>query len=208
EKDPASGDWTLTGALPPNKTFNLTDIVGKLLSRCVTLPSDAPQIVFNTVTATAGPGKTFSLTAGSPTRWKLLGDLWIDHFTLSVGYTSGRPKVSLDTALTIANVPIRISATLDTSGTKGWTFKGTTAQGVPIDIDDLIADLKNKFSVPVEPSIKRLKLQNLELEFVGGTSADSAPQHFGFGCQGLFSIAGVDLDAKVAIDLTPAAGGA
>ncbi len=204
-KDPAGDDWTLTGALAPDHSFNLTDIVAKMLSGLVALPDQVPQIVFDTVSVTVVPGKSFAFTAGSTTPWHLLSGLSINSFALSIDYRSATPKGvftgSLDTKITVAAVPISISAALDTSGATGWRFEGATEPGTPIDVLALIKDIAQKFGVTVQTTVSQLTLRNLRLSFVGGTAADGAPASFGFGCEGLFAIAGVNVTASVAIDL-------
>lgn len=208
EKDPTSDDWTLMGGLAPGHTFNLTDIVATVLRPFVALPARAPALLFDEVSATAVPGKSLAFRAASHTPWPLLADLSVDAFTLEFTYTSGQPagafSGSLATAVTIARVSIEVRAALDASGGTGWQFEGRTAPGAPIQIGDLIADLGEKFGVHVPQPVNSLTLRNLRLGFLGGTGTDAAPTRFTFGCEGQFQIAGVALDATVAIDLTRA----
>lgn len=207
-KDPSGDTWTFSGGLPPGKPLNLTDLVAKLLSPFVTIPASAPQLVLDTVDLTMVPGTSMTFTAGSQTPWPLLTGLTLDSFTLEFDYTSGAPTPfsgSLNTALTVAQVDLEISAGLDTGGS--WTFSGKTKPGEEINVVNLVNDLTGTFGVPAVPAdaLGGLTISNLSTSFA--TAAAGRPGAFHFGCDGSFDIAGTELDITVAIDLTSAATG-
>ncbi|MBC7910623.1 MAG: hypothetical protein H7Y30_08990, partial [Pyrinomonadaceae bacterium] len=208
EKDPATTDWTLSGGLPPGKSLNLTELVAKMLSGFVTLPTSAPVISFDTLTTSITPGKSMTFTAGSHSKWALIpGKLEIDSFTFQFNYnalaTENKFGGSLETDLTIAKVPIHIAAQMNTAGSAGWSFDGNTAPGQQLHVGDLISDLGTKFGITVPKPIQSFTLQDIKLHFVGGAETDQGgPKEFGFGCTGKFSIADNDVVAKVSIDIT------
>ncbi len=203
-KDPASTDWTLSGGLPAGHPLNLTDLVGKLLSSYVTLPAHAPQIVLDTANVTVVPGRSVSLTAGSVTPWPLFGSVVLSGWTLSFSYNGAaaqRFTGSLATTLTLAKVPVTITAGLDTSGT--WSFSGRTAHGAVIDVGDLITDLATTFGVTAIPdgALHGLTISDIAVDFAAGSQPGS-PGRFHFGCSGMFTIAEHELDATVDVRLT------
>jgi hypothetical protein len=203
-KDPASTDWTLSGGLAPGHPLNLTDLVAKLLSQYVTLPAHAPQIVLDTATVTVVPGRVMNLTAGSVTPWTLFDSVVLNSWTLAFGYDASatqRFTGSLTTTLTLAKVPVTITAGLDASGT--WSFSGKTAPGAAIAVGDLISDLATRFGVASIPdgALKELTISDLAVDFAAG-SAPGSPGRFHFGCSGHFAIADQKIDATVDITLT------
>lgn len=203
-KDPASTDWTLSGGLAPGHPLNLTDLVAKLLSRQVTLPAHAPRIVLDTASITVVPGKSMSLTAGSVTPWTLFDSVVLSSWTLTFSYQQSAPHPftgSLTTTLTVAKVPVTITAGLDASGT--WAFSGKTQPGAAIEVGDLITDLATTFGVPAIPegALHGLTISDIAVDFAAG-SAPGSPGKFHFGCSGRFAIADHELDAIVDITLT------
>ncbi len=205
-KDPATGTWTFTGGLPPGRPLNLTDLVARLLARFVTIPASAPALVLDTASLTVVPGTSMTFQAGSVTPWSLLAGLVLDAFTLTFAYTSGAAEPftgSLTTTMTIAQVPLTISAGLDTSG--AWSLAGRTAPGVPVDVTHLVNDLTGTFGVPAVPAsaLGGLTIADLSVSFSAGT-APGSPAAFRFGCTGTFDVAGTELDVTVAIDLSKA----
>jgi len=196
--DPTSPDWTLTGGLPPGQSIDFTQIVGKLLSRFVTIPASAPAITFETVAMTVHPGKDITFDAASTEPWQLLEKLSVDALELHFGYTlpDGTFTGSLGTTLTIGGAAIAISASLDKGST--WTFDGKTASGTQLAIGDVINEIADKFGVVVPKPIGSLSLENLH---VGLESAGAAPSTVTFGCEGKMTIGPVDLDAVVTIAL-------
>jgi hypothetical protein len=207
-KDPAAAVWTFRGGLAPGKSLNVTDLVARLLSAHVAIPPSAPQLVLDTVDLTVVPGATMTFVAGSRTPWALLAGLSLDAFTLRFTYVDSSPRPftgSLDTSLTVARVPLEISAGLDTSG--AWSFSGGTRPGASIDVTALVNDLATTFRVPAIPAdaLGGLTIADLSVSFA--TAAADKPGRFHFSCDGSFRIADTELDILVAIDLTSAATG-
>jgi hypothetical protein len=129
-KDPANEDWNFSGGLPPDKSINLTEIVGTLLQDVVKLPPQVPVITFDTLEIHVVPDKTMALTAGSKSSWDLLPKLALTTFSLDGMYDqqlpSNRFSGSLSTSWKIGSVPVDIKATLDNTGSQGWDFEGST----------------------------------------------------------------------------------
>ncbi|MFF0065663.1 DUF6603 domain-containing protein [Streptomyces sp. NPDC005279] len=208
QKDPATSTWTFSGGLPPGRPLNLTDLVSKLLKPFVTIPAGAPALVLDTADLTVVPSTSMTLTAGSTTKWQLLTELSLDTFTLTFSYTDGAPQPftgELTTTMTVATVPLLITAGLDTSG--AWSFSGATGPGTQISGGDLADDLASSFGVTAVPhdALTGLTISDIDIAFSSGTA--SKPSAFHFGCDGTFLIVGVELDITVAIDLTGAATG-
>lgn len=208
-KDPSTSTWTLRGGLPPGRPLNLTDLARTLLAGYVTLPAHAPALVLDTVDLTVVPGTSMSFTAGSVTPWPVLSALVLDSFTLTFAYASGAAHPftgSLATSLTVAEVPLAITAGLDSTGT--WSFTGGTAKGAVIDVAALVRDLETTFDVPAVPAdaLAGFTISDIAVAFSAGT-APGSPASFHFGCDGVFTIARTELDIAVTIDLTSAATG-
>lgn len=205
KKEPQSQDWLLIGSLAPEKTLSLTNLVSGLLSSYVTIPQNAPALVFDTVQVSVIPGKTMEFAAASQTKWDLIPEkLTIERFALDFKYESQVPKSYfsgvLATSIAIAGVTISIKAELNNAG-GGWSFVGSTVSGQRILIGALLSDLADKFGVGEVPDvINSISLQDLSLSFTAG-SGSGAPQSFHFNCTGNFTITERDFVAKVDITL-------
>ncbi len=206
DKDAQSTDWVLSGGLPSGKTLNLTDLARVMLHDLVIIPEEAPDISFDTLDIKVIPGKSMDFTAGSKSKWVLIEDkLSIDAFTFSFNYNNlalppgSKFSGSLDTKITIANLPIQLSTKIDATGS--WSFDGSTAKGQRILVGDLISDLSDKFGISVPKPLESLNLQNIGIHFVGASKGEKGFKEFSAGCEGVFSIFNVDMDVAVNIDL-------
>jgi hypothetical protein len=183
QKDPDSSDWSFTGGLPPGKTVNLTDLARKLLKNVVTIPAQAPDIVFDTVGVTIVPGKTVSFTAESNSTWAILHNLEITKFTLQFTYDQTKDKNkfngSLTSSMTIGSMTIQIQVMLDNSGAAGLQFKGKLegskgkdGRANPIGkLSEVVADLAAKLGLedfPAVPSELDVALASLSVNFHTG----------------------------------------
>lgn len=200
-KDPATSTWTLTGGLPPGRRVKLTDLAATLLKELVTIPPNAPGLVFDTAALTVVPGTSMTFTAGSTTPWPLLDGVVLNAFTMTFSYLGREAHPfsgSLATTIALAKVPLSISARLDSTGI--WSFSGSTAKGAVIQVHDLIDDLQRRFGVADVPTdaLAGFTVSNIDVEFSAGASPDR-PASFLFGCAGTFSVAGTQLDLALAI---------
>jgi len=195
-KDPASSDWTLSGGLPPGHPLNLTDLVAKLLSAHVTLPANAPQLVLDTADVTVVPGRSVSFQAGSVTPWQLLDSVALTSWALAFSYDANASPAftgSLSTTLTLAGVPVSISAGLDRSG--AWSFSGRTSA---VPIGGLLTELAGTFGISTVPApVRSLELTSLVVGYNTGTS------EFAFTCEAGFVVEATPVAVVVTITVAP-----
>lgn len=157
-----SNGWTLSGGLAPGHSVNLTEIVGRLLTDRLTLPSSLPDVVFTTVTVSAVPGRSFQLDAGSTTPWHLLGSLSLDTFDLSVGYQGGDATAAIHGSLTIG--PARFDVAFDMRpGATTFTAKWTGAAS-PLGFAD-IARAVGWDDMPAVPEGLDLRLTQVDFTY-------------------------------------------
>lgn len=197
-----SDEWTLTGELPPGQTFNLTDVAARLFDSSITIPADAPPIVFTQLSASVTP-KTGKLvfSAQSTSAWEIVAKtLSVKTFRLEFSRDpiQANPIAgTIATTLTIAGVDLSLSAALNTGGAGGWQFQGSTGPGQAIPIGTLIDDLTTQFNAQGElpTSIADLVIQNLHVSF------NTRTKDFTFGCEAKFPLDGRTVDILIAIDL-------
>jgi hypothetical protein len=201
EKRLDSDDWTLSGGLPPGRSFDLTSLVEKLIGQWVSVPAQAPHLVFNTATITVVPGKTMKFDAGSNTPWPLLpGRVEMETFTLAFTYdatnTAQRFTGSLETRFALGGVDVAVQAGLDKSG--AFSFTGSTGEGQIIPVGALLADLGKRFGVTVPAFLATFELQNVFVAFNTGSGA------FRYDCTGTFELLGKPVELNLTLDVKPA----
>lgn len=162
-------NWTVTGALGPNESVNLTAIAESLFADIVTLPSNLPAIVFTQVSASVTPAtQTLAFSAQSTSPW-LFGTFQINTFGLDFRYNPGNTPAlagTIATVLSIAGVDLSLSAALNDAATQGWQFIGSTGKDQIIPIGDLLAYIMETFGIEDLPDwFTGITLQNLEVDF-------------------------------------------
>ncbi|MFY0255956.1 DUF6603 domain-containing protein [Chitinophaga sp. 30R24] len=174
-------EWAITAGLAPGTTLSLNTIAAQLFENKVTIPESIPDFSFSILQVVVVPERqSFRFDAQSADVWRITDKIAINIFTLSFIRDPNDPvnpiQGSVATVLQISKVGVNLSASINNTPNGGWQFNGSTQEGDPIVIGDLIAYIMDKFGVPNPPAwIRTITLLNLSAAF------NSTTKDFSFG---------------------------
>jgi hypothetical protein len=202
DKTEENPEWAITVGLAPGKTLSLTAIAMQLFEGTITVPEGIPDFAFSVLEIMVVPAtQTFRFDAQSANKWQITNNISIDVFKLFFLRDPVDPvtpiKGSVSTVLQISKVGVNLSASLNNTPDGGWQFDGSTKEGDPIVIGDVIAYVMEKFGVSRPPDwIRTITLLNLSAAF------NSTTKNFAFGATAkiIFTTTELGITVKFALN--------
>ena len=199
EKQASDPGWLLTAGLPPDKTVDLVQVAARLFEGKVTLPASQPPSMAFSVLGVTIQTETglFTFSAHSADTWNFIDSENFEIASFQLDFARDPTKAqapisgTLKTTLTIAEVVINFTASLNDTPGGGWFFEGASDQ---MPLGKLIDYVVGQFGIDDLPqSISGITLDNLDVSF------NTATKDFSFAVTGKIPVAEQTLSIAVAI---------